>query len=170
MGGQRIDCVWVRTDSGRRAVQLDRVESCVALPRLTPLDQTAPWVLGAFDLHGQLVPVISLDLLLGLRAPAASATDLVLVGRARGFPMGIRCVRPPHIERQHQARLARDIVDLRQIRMTDPLGGDAEMRLAEFERQLNAPSLRQLDRRAACYGEFTAPAERVRFSAVPRPS
>jgi hypothetical protein len=168
---QRIDCVWIRTDGGRHAVWLDRVESCLALPRLTPLEQTAPWVLGAFDLHGELVPVISLELLLGRRAPAAASSDLVLVGRARGFLMGVRCIRPARIdlgdsERPRPAR----IIDLNRVRLTDALGGDSELRLAAFERRLSVPALRQLDRRAACYGEFTAPAARGRRSALPAPS
>lgn len=158
MSMQRRPCVLVHTPGGIAAVIPDGLDTCLALPRLTALEQTAPWVLGAFDLRGELVPVISVDVLCGERAPLAAATDLVLVASAGGFPLGIHSHRPLCIERLPPARIAaraRRRIHLDRLCLTAASSaGAAEARLARFERRLSRHALRHMELRARRYGDF----------------
>jgi hypothetical protein len=74
---------------GAYAVPEAAVRSCLSLPRLTALDDTAPWVIGAFDWHGDLTPVVSIAAYLGQGLPAAAGGDLVIVAEAGGHPVGL---------------------------------------------------------------------------------
>lgn len=160
MGMRRSYRVLVRTARGVRVVVADAIDTCLGLPRLTPLEQTAPCVLGAFDLRGELVPVLSLGMLCGESAPVAAVSDLVLVVLAGAFPIGLHSSRPLCIEpcRAGSAGHARpDAVELRQVRLTvaeDAARPDAERRLARFERGLSTHSLSRLEQRACRYGDF----------------
>lgn len=71
------------------ALAASRVHDLLSVPRLSPLDETAPWVIGGFDLHGALTPVVSLCAWLGEPLPVASPGDLIIVTRVRGDPLGI---------------------------------------------------------------------------------
>lgn len=164
MGMQRSYRVLMHSARAVHPLVPDGIDTCLGLPRLTPLEQTAPWVLGAFDLRGELVPVVSLGVLTGERTPPAAATDLVLVVLAAGFPLGLYSPRPVCIEplpapRQGLARGARRQIgiDLSRLRLTatDKVKGpDAETRLARFERRLSASALARLELRARRYGDF----------------
>jgi hypothetical protein len=168
MGMHRTDRIHVRRVQGLCTLMLDGVIGCVGLPRLTPLEQTAPWVLGAFDLRGELVPVISIELLLGRRRPVASPADLVLVGRAAGFPLGVHTSGLVCIEAAAAGGTVRgDVLDLNDIRLTDAgTGADAEARLADFERRLSEQALQRLEQRARRYGDFVGGAARPAWSAA----
>ena len=154
--------VFVRTASGLQAVLADGIETCVALPRLTPLEQTAPYVLGAFDLRGELVPVISLGLLLGERTPRASLSDLVLVVSAATFPLGLYSARPLCIQALSWLPIdarRRGGIELKRLGLTvtaQDTVPDAETRLARFERGLTQQALYRLEQRARRYGECAA--------------
>jgi hypothetical protein len=163
--------VLVRTAHGVRALLADDIDDCLPLPRLTPLGETAGCVLGAFDLRGELVPVISLGLLAGERSPCAAPTDLVLVVFAASFPVGLYTPRPACIEWLPARSVARrDEIDLRDVRLT-VAGPDgqraAETRLARFERGLTPQALRRLEQRARRYGEFVRSRSRTVGAAVP---
>jgi hypothetical protein len=159
MSMQRRYCVLMQTTGGVAAVIPDGLETCLALPRLTALEQTEPWVLGAFDLRGELVPVISIEMLCGGGAPPAAASDLVVVAAAGGFPMGLHASRPVCIETLAPtpvAARARRCIHLNRLCLTAATGaGAAEARLARFERQLSQQALRRLELRAHHYGDFT---------------
>jgi hypothetical protein len=154
-----------------RALLADGIDACLPLPRLTPLGQTAPCVLGAFDLRGELVPVISIGLLLGERSPRAAPTDLVLVALAAGFPVGLYTPRPVCVEWLRARREARhDEVDLGGLHLTVAGPGGqavAETRLARFEHGLTAQALQRLEQRASRYGEFIGARSRVAGAALP---
>jgi hypothetical protein len=150
----------VRTARSVQVLLPDAIDTCVGLPRLTPLGQTAPWVLGAFELHGELVPVISIDVWVGDTEPIAAPTDLVLVMRSGGFPVGVHASQPLCIEMlppQRVAHARRRAIDLGQLRLTAAAPGDDtddEARLARFERRLTKQALRRLEQRASHYGGF----------------
>ncbi|MCG6940438.1 MAG: chemotaxis protein CheW [Thiohalocapsa sp.] len=154
--------VLVRTARSVQAVMADGISACLALPRLTPLEQTAPCVLGAFDLRGELVPVISVGLLLGERTPRAAPSDLVLVVSVAAFPLGLHSARPLNIQALSPLTAGtprRGAIDLRDLRLTaTELDSypDAEARLARFEQGLTRQALRRLEQRAGRYGEFAA--------------
>lgn len=175
MGMQRSYRATVHTGRGVRGLIADRIDTCVGLPRLTPLEQTAPWVLGAFDLRGDLVPVIGLGVLHGEPVPWAAATDLVLVVVAAGFPLALHSARPVRIEPLSQSAPRWDrghlqagasapgglgYMDLSQLALTARhVGGyaDAERRLAQFEQRLSVQALNRLEQRARRYGDFAGP-------------
>jgi hypothetical protein len=171
MSMQRRSCVLVHTAGGIVAVLLDGLDTCLALPRLTALEQTAPWVLGAFDLRGELVPVISIGLLCGERAPLAAATDLVLVASAAGYPVGIHSHRPVCIECLPPACIAaraRRRIHLDRLCLTAASRtGAAEMRLARFERRLSRQALGRMELRACRYGDFAGVRRRDASAAAP---
>jgi chemotaxis signal transduction protein len=73
----------------RYALELNEVRESLRLPRLTVLEETAPWVVGAFDLRGELVPVVSPATCLRQPVPAAAVSDLVIVADAGGHPLGL---------------------------------------------------------------------------------
>jgi hypothetical protein len=163
--------VLVRTAHGVRALLADGIDACLPLPRLTPLGQTASCVLGAFDLRGELVPVISIGLLLGEPSPRAAPTDLVLVVLAAGFPVGLYTPRPACIERLPVAAAPRrGEIALGDLHLT-VAGPDAqavaERRLARFERGLTPQALHRLGQRASRYGEFIGPHYRSADVALP---
>lgn len=163
--------VLVRTAHGVRALSADGIDACLPLPRLTPLGQTASYVLGAFDLRGELVPVISAGLLLGERSPCAAPTDLVLVVFAANFPVGVYTPHPPCIEWLPARGAARHReIDLRDVRLS-VAGADgqraAETRLARFEHGLTPQALRRLEQRARRYGEFVRSRSRIAGAALP---
>jgi hypothetical protein len=185
MGMPRSYRALVHTGRGVRGSIADRVDTCVGLPRLTPLEQTAPWVLGAFDLRGDLVPVIGLGVLHGEPIPRAAATDLVLIVLAGGFPLALHSARPVRIEPMppsdalsnpglaqagQQSAGALDCIELSRLPLTarDSAGHtDAERRLAQFERQLSAQALRQLEQRARRYGDFAGPSPALPLTPTP---
>jgi len=77
----------------RCALEAHRVRESVRLPRLTALGETAPWVVGAFELRGELVPVVSPASCLHRPVPAAAVSDLVIVADAGGHPLGLHASR-----------------------------------------------------------------------------
>lgn len=85
---------------GVYALPAGAVRDCLSLPRLTPLDETAPWVIGAFDLHGELTPVISLDVYRGGLLPPAGMGDLVIVTTVSGHPLALHAEDVLGVERE----------------------------------------------------------------------
>ncbi len=160
MGMQRNYRVLICTGHGLQCLLTEGIDTCLGLPRLTALEQTAPWVLGAFDLRGELVPVVDLGVFSGGPAPLAAITDLVLVVLAGGFPLGLYSARPVRIEPSTSAWptfAAAHSIDLSQLPLAAPANvaaTSAERRLARFERRLTSQALRRLEQRARCYGEF----------------
>lgn len=185
MGMQRSYRALVHTGRGVRGVIADRIDTCVGLPRLTPLEQTTSWVLGAFDLRGDLVPVIGVGVLHGEPIPRAAATDLLLIVLARGFPLALHSARPVRIEpilrsdtlcgpgvarAQHQYSGGLDCIELSRLPLTarNSVGQtDAERRLAQFERRLSARAISQLESRARRYGDFAGPSPAMPLTPTP---
>jgi hypothetical protein len=155
------------------AVPATRVQQCLSLPRLTALDDTAPWVVGAFDLHGDLMPVISLDVYLNGVMSAAQRGDLVVALKVSGHPVGLRADGVLGVEPAAPAVG----VSAATVKFTLP-GGDAwlvapehlslsasdagceepraEERLRTFERALSATDLQVMEARAMRYSGLLA--------------
>ena len=73
---------------GRYALPAAIVREALRLPRLTALEETAPWVLGAFELRGELVPLVSPSLCLHHPPiPTARLSDLAVVADRDGHPL-----------------------------------------------------------------------------------
>lgn len=185
MGMPRSYRALVHTGRGVRSSIAERIDTCVGLPRLTPLEQTAPWVLGAFDLRGDLVPVIGLGMLHGEPIPRAAATDLVLIVLAGGFPLALHSARPVRIEpippsdtlsgpglaqAEQQSPGGLGCIELSRLPLAarNTAGhADAERRLAQFERRLCAQALIELEQRARRYGDFAGPSPAIPLTPTP---
>jgi chemotaxis signal transduction protein len=166
--------VFTRGD-GTYAVPERAVRTCLSLPRLTPLDDTAPRVIGAFDLHGELTPLISIaddpDVL-----PEAGCGDLVVVVEVGGHPVGLHAdgllgIEPLRAAPETAAELeptagattvelllaggpARLVLPERlPVSASDAgvAGPQADLRLQTFERGLDEAELEAMARRSVRY-------------------
>lgn len=170
------------------ALPAARVNELLSLPRLSPLDETAPWVIGGFDLHGALTPVVSLVTWLGEPLPAAHRGDLVIVIEVRGDPLGIHAdavlgnepaplpggpaplpaftggvPEPTRVALPGGSALWLDPGRLplaADPRVSDP----AEERLGAFERGLIDTDLAELEHRAHRYGDLGVRLRRTAMS------
>ena len=70
----------------RYAIPALLVQEALLLPKLTALEETPPWVVGAFERLGALVPVISPALALHhQQTPAAGVSDLGIITDRSGY-------------------------------------------------------------------------------------
>jgi len=87
--GAASQCVVFALGGKTYAVAARLMRACLSLPRLTALDETPGYLVGAFDLHGELVPVISPAMLNGRALKPASPGDLVVVVNAGDQPLAL---------------------------------------------------------------------------------
>jgi chemotaxis signal transduction protein len=171
----QADLFVVFTHAGKSyALPAATVHSCLSLPRLTALDDTAPWVIGAFDLHGELTPVISIGAYPGAQPAPAGRGDLVIVTVAGGHPLGLHAdgllgTEPAAAAGDAQAppdqgaatrrvllaggRACLVLPERLPISASDAgsAGPRADLRLDRFEARLEAADLEVMERRAARY-------------------
>lgn len=158
------------------AVAAALLRCCLSLPRLTVLDGTPQHLLGAFDLRGELAPVISPAVLSGLPLRPARCSDLVIVVELHGHPVALHAdlvlgvepvypsARAPGYTGDQQAGGARIRLVGGEALLIDPAlivlsadtaeadPGAVEARLAAFESGLDRASLQALEERARRYG------------------
>ena len=168
----------------RYALPAARVREALLLPRLTALDETPPWVLGAFDLHGELAPMISIERCLGDPTPSASVNDLAIALEVAGHPLAIHARAllsvdraEPRLPNWPAADESDNVLFERELPIADGaawllsperirLGARdvidvadlPDRRLLAFERDLDAAALRRLDDRARWYSRLDMPA------------
>jgi chemotaxis signal transduction protein len=180
------ECVVFSLGTETYAVAAARLRSCLSLPRLTALDDTPDYLVGAFDLHGELAPVVSLAVFSGKPLKPAGSGDLIVVVDAGEHPLAFHAdamlgIEPVYAEPWARVREIGDsavlevllsgghalLVDPAAIHLVAPsLGsGSAEERLLAFERRLSADGLSRLEERAERYRRF---ARASRCSRVPR--
>lgn len=71
------------------AIQSIYVQEILAVPALLPIAEVPSYVLGVFDLRGELVPVVDIDRRLGQPPQEVRVTDCVVVARtSTGQPVG----------------------------------------------------------------------------------
>jgi len=71
------------------ALESDAVREMVWLPELSPLEEVPPKVVGAFNLRGQVIPVLDLALCFGHPPSPPGVSDAVIIITAGGIPLGI---------------------------------------------------------------------------------
>ncbi|WP_201217860.1 chemotaxis protein CheW [Halochromatium roseum] len=166
------ECVVFALCAQTYAVAADRLLSCLSLPRLTALDDTPPYLMGAFDLRGVLAPVVSPAVLGGAPLQPAASSDLLIVLEADGDPLALHadtllgieplCAQPwdrrPVSAGTLQIRLSggrAQFIDPSLIELVADTQGSADQsadeRLLDFERELDASALALLERRAERY-------------------
>jgi chemotaxis signal transduction protein len=87
--GTASECVVFALGGKTYAVAARLMRACLSLPRLTALDETPDYLVGAFDLHGELVPVVSPAVLNGRAMKPASPGDLLVVVNAGEQPLAL---------------------------------------------------------------------------------
>jgi chemotaxis signal transduction protein len=157
------------------AVAAGCVRETIALPRLTALEDTPPWVLGGFELYGDLVPLVGIPASLGRPMPAARVDDRAIIirdGSTTKLALHARRLLAMVAPGRSTARMPADgahpflggwrldpdgtaaaLLEAALIPLTDTptaqAGGErAEWRLAQFEQDLDRGARRRLDRRA----------------------
>jgi chemotaxis signal transduction protein len=154
------------------AVAAERLLTCLSIPRLTALDDTPPYLVGAFDLRGELAPVVSPAVLSGSALQPASCGDLLVVVDAGGDPLALHAdtmlgVEPlcnqPWERRSGPAGVMQvslsggraHLIDPSLIRLVADTGGwahqSSDERLLSFERGLDSAALALLETRAERY-------------------
>jgi chemotaxis signal transduction protein len=157
------------------AIAAEQWRACLSLPRLTALDDTPHHLLGAFDLRGELTPVVSPAVLEGAALAPARSGDLLVVVDAAGHPLALHADTVLGLERLRyrswcassdsrsacmgaQVRLSggrASCIDPAEIPLIAEPGASAEpsadARLRAFERLLDPVALSLLEVRAERY-------------------
>jgi len=154
------------------AVAAAHLRTCLSLPRLTALDDTPHHLIGAFDLRGELTPVISPAVLGGGALAPATTGDLLVVVDSDGHPLALHADTVLGIEplRARRWRAGTESRSPAQVtlsggcaRCLDPAeipliaepgvrgASSAEARLRAFELNLDAAALSLLEARAERY-------------------
>lgn len=76
-------------DGARFGVDATRVRESVCLPELTPVEEAPPWIVGLFNLRGQIIPVADLHLRFDHSACRYYTSDHVVVLQTDPCPMGL---------------------------------------------------------------------------------
>jgi len=76
-------------DGTRYGLDSTKVLESVWLPELTPIEEAPPWVIGIFNLRGQIVPVTDLNLRFGHPARHLDLSDQVVVLKNGNEIMGL---------------------------------------------------------------------------------
>lgn len=76
-------------DGVRLALPLSAVERVVRAVEVTPLPQAPPTTLGVINVHGQVVPVVDLRKLLGLRSRDVEPSDYLVIARISSRTMAL---------------------------------------------------------------------------------
>ena len=74
---------------GSYALPLAHVREVDRLPAITPLPNVPPWLLGAANLHGEIVSVVDLAAFLGLGSGKPSRESRLLACRAGSMEVGL---------------------------------------------------------------------------------
>ncbi len=184
--GDAEECVVFSLGSETYAVAAAQMRSCLSLPRLTPLEDTPDYLVGAFDLRGELAPVVSLAVLSGKPLRPAGSGDLIIVVDAAENPLAFHAdamlgIEPVRAEPWARVCEPSDAAVLEVVlsgghawlieptaihlvaQAALPASGSAEERLRAFERRLSANALSRLEERAERYRRF------ARSGRCPRP-
>lgn len=79
-------------------IALDCVREIALLPEITAVPSMPAWLLGVVNLRGEVIPVVSLALAMGMGQTAASGTKMI-VAEIGGRPIGIVVEGVPRIDR-----------------------------------------------------------------------
>jgi chemotaxis signal transduction protein len=176
LAGAGDECVVFALGGETYAAAAALMRACLSLPRLTALDDTPDHLVGAFDLRGELVPVVSPAVLSGRPLRPAGSGDLVIVVDAAEHPLALHADAMLGIEPMHErswVRVAPGIdrpaaagevilsggrawfIDPGAIRMIADAAASslnaADARLSAFEAQLDDSAIARLEARAERY-------------------
>jgi purine-binding chemotaxis protein CheW len=104
----------------------------VAATAVTPLPTAPPWVLGLFDLHGEILPALDAWLLLG-KGRCEAPSHLAVVDSVRGAAGLASCGPPAMIELPDALGPAGLPATLGTARVTDAWGSEVEATVVDVE-------------------------------------
>ena len=124
---------------------IDEINELLAVPVLTPVPGTQPWLLGVANVRGNLVPVIDLGrFLFGARTQPTERTRLLIVRQAGGsVALMVDEVFGQRTVDEQQRREAEGEDDPRLARFVDERVGEQKMALFSVGRLVRAPDFRQ---------------------------
>lgn len=134
-----------RTGTRRLLTGIDEIEEVLALPVLTAVPGTRPWLLGVANVRGNLVPVIDFArFLFDERTPHSERTRLLIVRQGGGnVALLVDEVFGQRTVDQAQRRDAAAEDDPRLTRFVDQRVGEQQLAIFSMNRLVRAPDFRQ---------------------------
>lgn len=133
--------------AGRRllASGIDEISELLAVPELTPVPGTLPWLLGIANVRGNLVPVVDLArFLFGQRTQLAEQTRLLIVRQGTGsVALLVDEVFGQRTVDEAQRLAATPEQDPRLARFVDNCVGEKQLAIFSMQRLVRAPDFRQ---------------------------
>ncbi len=124
---------------------IDEINELLAVPVLTPVPGTQPWLLGVANVRGNLVPVIDFArFLFGERTQHSDRTRLLVVRQGGGsVALLVDEVFGQRTVDQEQRREAAPEDDPRLTRFVDSRVGEQQLAIFSMSRLVRAPDFRQ---------------------------
>lgn len=124
---------------------IDEINELLAVPELTHVPGTQPWLLGIANVRGNLVPVVDLArFLFGERTQLAERTRLLIVRQGTGsVALLVDEVFGQRTVDEEQRRAASPEEDPRLARFVDSCVGDKQLAIFSMQRLIRAPDFRQ---------------------------
>lgn len=124
---------------------IDEINELLAVPVLTPVPGTQPWLLGVANVRGNLVPVIDFArFLFGIRTQPTERTRLLIVRQSGGsVALMVDEVFGQRTVDEQQRREAEPEDDPRLSRFVDDRVGEQKLAVFSMNRLVRAPDFRQ---------------------------
>ncbi|MDE1894225.1 MAG: purine-binding chemotaxis protein CheW [Pseudomonadota bacterium] len=124
---------------------IDEINELLAVPVLTPVPGTRPWLLGVANVRGNLVPVIDFGrYLFGERTQHSDRTRLLVVRQAGGsVALLVDEVLGQRTVDEQQRKQAEQEDDPRLARFVDSRVGEQRLAIFSMNRLVRAPDFRQ---------------------------
>jgi twitching motility protein PilI len=134
-----------RVGSRQLVTGIDEITELLAVPTLTPVPGTQPWLLGVANVRGNLVPVIDFArFLFGERTQHSDRTRLLVVRQGSGnVALMVDEVFGQRTVDQEQRRDAVAEDDPRLARFVDSRVGEQQLAIFSMNRLVRAPDFRQ---------------------------
>jgi twitching motility protein PilI len=134
-----------RVGSRQLVTGIDEINELLAVPTLTPVPGTQPWLLGVANVRGNLVPVIDFArFLFGERTQHSDRTRLLVVRQGSGnVALMVDEVFGQRTVDQEQRRDAVAEDDPRLARFVDSRVGEQQLAIFSMNRLVRAPDFRQ---------------------------
>jgi twitching motility protein PilI len=124
---------------------IDEINELLAVPMLTPVPGTQPWLLGVANVRGNLVPVVDIGrFLFGERTQHSERSRLLVVRQGGGsVALLVDEVLGQRTVDAEQRQQAREEDDARLARFVDNRVGEQQLAIFSMARLVRAPDFRQ---------------------------
>ena len=124
---------------------IDEINELLAVPVLTPVPGTLPWLLGVANVRGNLVPVVDIGrFLFGERTQHSDRSRLLVVRQGGGsVALLVDEVLGQRTVDAEQRQQAQEEADPRLVRFVDNRVGEQQLAIFSMNRLVRAPDFRQ---------------------------